>query len=337
MEIPALYQVGTLARRCNVTIRTLHHYDAIGLIKPVARTKAGYRLYAVSAVEQINAIQTLQETGLSLESIKRLLSTASQQSIEAISVQLSRIDEDMALMKQRREKLSVLAAGLTAGIVNDRLPWPNAVTLLEHYRKEFTEAELLKILGRWALARNLFEGLIEELRVVMTQGLDYHKPKVQRLAARWMDAAMLWMDGDIEVARRWSNLHEKEHRQPDHVGLDTNLLAYITPAIELRMYALRRHLTEEDILSLDKRLAKEWGQFGRRADQLRKAGDSASPLEIDGLITQYHSLVNKMTRGDYALARKLQMAYRCEPILQIGHPVPARVREWLGKLLQKYA
>ncbi|MEA5670510.1 MerR family transcriptional regulator [Pseudomonas sp. MH2] len=337
MGIPPLYQVGALARRCKVTIRTLHHYDEIGLIKPAARTQAGYRLYAESAVEQINAIQTLQETGLSLESIKRLLTTPSQQSIEAISIQLSRIDEDMALMKQRKAKLSVLAAGLTAGIVNDRFPWPNAVTLLEHYRKAFTEAELLKILGRWALARNLFERLIEELQAVMAEGLDYHKPKVQRLAARWMDAAMLWMDGDIEVARRWSNLHEKDHGQRDHVGLDTSLLAYITPAIELRMDALRRHLTEEDILSLDKRLAREWSEFGRRADQLLKAGDSVSPLEIDSLITQYHSLVDKMTRGNCALARKLQMAYRCEPILQIGHPVPARVREWLGKHLQKQA
>ena len=39
------YTIGQVARMAGVSVRTLHHYDQIGLLKPSARTEAGYRLY----------------------------------------------------------------------------------------------------------------------------------------------------------------------------------------------------------------------------------------------------------------------------------------------------
>ena len=39
------YTIGQLANMAGVTVRTLHHYDQIGLLRPSARTAAGYRLY----------------------------------------------------------------------------------------------------------------------------------------------------------------------------------------------------------------------------------------------------------------------------------------------------
>lgn len=44
-----LLKVGELAKRTGLTVRTLHHYDSIGLLHPSARSDAGYRLPAVSS------------------------------------------------------------------------------------------------------------------------------------------------------------------------------------------------------------------------------------------------------------------------------------------------
>jgi MerR family transcriptional regulator, thiopeptide resistance regulator len=50
-----------------ITVRTLHHYDEIGLLEPSARTPGGYRLYDEAAVERLRTILTYRELGLSLE------------------------------------------------------------------------------------------------------------------------------------------------------------------------------------------------------------------------------------------------------------------------------
>jgi DNA-binding transcriptional MerR regulator len=47
-------KIGELARRTGLTVRTLHHYDAIGLLKPSARSDAGYRLYDRNDVARLH-------------------------------------------------------------------------------------------------------------------------------------------------------------------------------------------------------------------------------------------------------------------------------------------
>ncbi|MYB83455.1 MAG: MerR family DNA-binding transcriptional regulator, partial [Chloroflexi bacterium] len=42
---PHPYRIGELAARVGVSVRTLHHYDRLGLVQPSARSEAGYRLY----------------------------------------------------------------------------------------------------------------------------------------------------------------------------------------------------------------------------------------------------------------------------------------------------
>jgi len=69
-----LLTVGELARRCGLTVRTLHHYDAIGLLKPSVRSAAGYRLYDRANIECLHRIQALHQLGLSLTAIGDALS-----------------------------------------------------------------------------------------------------------------------------------------------------------------------------------------------------------------------------------------------------------------------
>ena len=61
-----LIQVGELAKRAGLTVRTLHHYEQTGLLTPSARSEAGYRLYNLSAVQRLHMIKALAQTGLTL-------------------------------------------------------------------------------------------------------------------------------------------------------------------------------------------------------------------------------------------------------------------------------
>ncbi len=67
------YQVREVARISGVTVRTLHHYDAIGLLPPASRTAAGYRLYDDDSLVRLQQILIQRELGLSLEEIRSAL------------------------------------------------------------------------------------------------------------------------------------------------------------------------------------------------------------------------------------------------------------------------
>lgn len=65
--------VGQVAKATGLTVRTLHHYDDIGLVTPSGRSASGYRLYSDADVERLHTVCTYRELGLSLESIGELL------------------------------------------------------------------------------------------------------------------------------------------------------------------------------------------------------------------------------------------------------------------------
>ena len=65
------YQVKDVARLTGVSVRTLHHYDAIGLLVPGGRTAAGYRLYTDADLLRLQQILIGRELGLPLEDIRR--------------------------------------------------------------------------------------------------------------------------------------------------------------------------------------------------------------------------------------------------------------------------
>ncbi|HEY8472206.1 MAG TPA: MerR family transcriptional regulator [Natronosporangium sp.] len=67
------YSVGEVARLTGVTVRTLHHYDEIGLLSPGERTAAGYRRYSEADLERLQQILGYRELGFSLEEIAEIL------------------------------------------------------------------------------------------------------------------------------------------------------------------------------------------------------------------------------------------------------------------------
>ena len=65
--------VGQVAERCGVTVRTLHHYDEIGLLSPGGRSRAGYRLYADDDITRLQQVVVYRRLGFPLEQIAAIL------------------------------------------------------------------------------------------------------------------------------------------------------------------------------------------------------------------------------------------------------------------------
>jgi DNA-binding transcriptional MerR regulator len=73
MDEPMSYTVGAVARMSGVTVRTLHHYDEIGLLEPSGRSDAGYRHYAEADLDRLQRILFYRELGFGLDQIKTVM------------------------------------------------------------------------------------------------------------------------------------------------------------------------------------------------------------------------------------------------------------------------
>src|SRR5664279_3181956 len=72
-EKTKLYRAQEFAELAGVTVRALHHYDRLGLLKPSHRSEAGYRLYSDRDLVRLEQIVVLKFLGLPLRSIGTLL------------------------------------------------------------------------------------------------------------------------------------------------------------------------------------------------------------------------------------------------------------------------
>ena len=68
-----LLQVGDLAKLCGKTVRAIHLYEELGLVRPHARSKGRYRLFSADAVVRVRWIGKLQDLGLSLSTIQTIV------------------------------------------------------------------------------------------------------------------------------------------------------------------------------------------------------------------------------------------------------------------------
>ena len=80
--------VNEISKITGVSVRTLHHYDAIGLLKPTKVTDAGYRLYDDTAISRLQSILLFRELQFPLKDIKEILDSPAFDADEALSQQI---------------------------------------------------------------------------------------------------------------------------------------------------------------------------------------------------------------------------------------------------------
>ena len=100
--------VAQMSKHTGVSVRTLHHYDQIGLLKPTEVTESGYRLYDDGALDKLYMILVYRELGLSLKEVGSIL--------DAPDYDRNRVlEHQIKLMQERIEKLQnriALAKGM---------------------------------------------------------------------------------------------------------------------------------------------------------------------------------------------------------------------------------
>ncbi len=108
--------VGALASASGVTVRTLHHYDEIGLLPASGRTDAGYRTYSPADVDRLRAILTYRELGLGLDEIASLLAEEGR-GPDALRSARRRTKRHIARLRAIERALEVAIEAETKGII----------------------------------------------------------------------------------------------------------------------------------------------------------------------------------------------------------------------------
>lgn len=109
------WSVGDLARSAGVSVRTLHHYDHIGLLVPADRSTAGHRRYSRSDVQRLYRILVLRSLGFDLPSIGQMLAGDSTPSLlETARWQLDNVSERIRATQALHAKLATLVTALEA-------------------------------------------------------------------------------------------------------------------------------------------------------------------------------------------------------------------------------
>lgn len=128
--------VKEIAKLTHVSVRTLHHYDAIGLLKPTRVTEAGYRLYDDEALERLYLILLFREIGFPLKEIKDIL--------DAPDYDRNRVlERQIELLKKKQKRLGLLI-DLTRGVQMLGIKYLNMEGFdMEKMEAHYDQAQLL--------------------------------------------------------------------------------------------------------------------------------------------------------------------------------------------------
>jgi MerR family transcriptional regulator, thiopeptide resistance regulator len=97
--------IGELAAAAGVSVRTLHHYDRIGLLVPAGRAVKSQRRYGPAEVERLYRILALRRQGIELAAIGALLQDGRALTLDVSREQLQDLEADLAVQQRLREQL----------------------------------------------------------------------------------------------------------------------------------------------------------------------------------------------------------------------------------------
>ncbi|MFC9687185.1 MerR family transcriptional regulator [Kribbella sp. NPDC056951] len=149
------WRVGELAQATGLSVRTLHHYDEIGLLAPRGRTASGHRQYDAADVRRLHRVLALRAFGLPLAEVAQVLDGDVSDVRELIRTQLEVVEEQVAAATKVQRKLVGVLTGL------EQAEQPSAQTLIELI-------EVMTAMTR-ALTRQEFEALAESRKTAAAQ------------------------------------------------------------------------------------------------------------------------------------------------------------------------
>lgn len=323
-------KVGELARRTGLTVRTLHHYDEIGLLKPSGRSESGYRLYDAQDVARLHAIQALRYLQLPLAEIGPLLDDRHAKPEAIIDEQMRALQRQIREATELHDRLALLREGILAGKDPDIADWVESLSRMATFGKYFSAVELKSIFTRYAEVQREWLALQPEVRAHMDAGGAIDSPQGQALTRRWTQLMMRWMRGDFALMERWGAMYREEPSAHGMRGAPpADMIAYMERAIACRYRLLCAHFEEAEIKAMGYVPDAEFAAIDAAGQKLLAAGASPRSRPARALLARWVALTERTAGGNPVTSRKLQTMHQADPLLLAGHPLGPAVRRFL--------
>jgi len=230
------WKVGALARQTGLTVRTLHHYDEIGLLAPSLRTGAGHRLYTADDLGRLLQILSLRQLGLSLDEVRESLARPESTLQQVLGLHIAKLRERIDLQQRLCRRLETVVERLRTAetvSVDEFIQTLEAMTMFE---KHFTPEQLQEIQARGQQigpermreVEAEWPALIAQVRAAMEKGTDPASPEVQDLARRWQDLLREFTGGNPALQRGLNAMYAEEQEVRSRTGIDPALMDYIS-------------------------------------------------------------------------------------------------------------
>ncbi|KVP54863.1 MerR family transcriptional regulator [Burkholderia ubonensis] len=314
-------KVGELAKRSGLTVRTLHHYHAIGLLTPSARADNGYRLYDRDDIARLHQIQALRRFGLSLAEIGDYLNQPGAPLVDLVAKQITLLDRQIEQSAQLRERLVRLHAQLADGTEPELADWLTTLELMTVYDKYFSEEEL----ARMPMYRKSQTGdaewiaLVADVRALYDAGVPPEDERVRALADRWMTLLVRDTNNDPRLLAKLNLMHEREPSLQAQIGISTALRDYVLRAVaETKMRIFEKYLAPDEIRFMRAHYgerAMEWPQLMADVRDAIDAGARPDSPEARALARRWLDLFRGYAGDDPATHAKFRRAMMNEPAL----------------------
>jgi DNA-binding transcriptional MerR regulator len=220
-----LYKVREFAKLAGVTVRALHHYDRLGLLKPARRTGSRYRLYGDRDLARLEEIVVLKFLGIPLKEIRPLLDRQA-----GLADALRRQQRVLGEKRRQLEQAITTIAAAERSVRSDAGPdW----TLFRHvireiemqdetdWTKQYYSPEAQeKIEQRKAMwspemqeeVTRKWNALFADIEAALDE--DPASPKAQALAARWRELVSGFTGGDPEIQKGLNRMWQDQQNWP---------------------------------------------------------------------------------------------------------------------------
>jgi DNA-binding transcriptional MerR regulator len=319
-----LLKVGELAKRCGLTVRTLHHYDEIGLLVPSARSESGYRLYDRRDIARLHQIQALRRFGISLADIGALLAGRGASLAPIIDEQLRMLEQQIASATQLHARLARLREQVAKGEEPELADWLTTLELMNMYDKYFSQEELdrLAFMRDGSAANREWAALVDELRAMIGHRVAPSSEEARTFAKRWMAMLEKNTGGDGMLLSKLDEMYLNEPLVRERTGVTPEMRAFVLEAVqETKIRIFERYLNGEEARFLRENYGKranEWpGLIGEFRREMARNAPADAPA-VRALAARWLELFRSYAGDDPATHAKIRNAMANEPELTAG-------------------
>ena len=337
-----LLKTGELAKRTGLTIRTLHHYDELGLLRPSHRSEAGYRLYGRDDLARLHQIQALKQLGLGLADIGDTLASDGMALPGIITQQLAALDRQAEKVERLRTQLMQLKAKMDRGDKPEVADWLTTLEIMTLYDKYLTPEEQKSLeTHRQTAGSNLdirWPELVTAMRALLDEGVSPAAPEAQQRVAEWTVLVEETTGGDPGLLLKLDAMTRHEASVQAQTGMDAALLNYVVGCMQARQRALyAKYLTPQQLERVMQGRADtgtQWPPLVAAMRRLFEQGASPEEPAVRDLAVQWKALFDVTHAGDDgSLKTRLRTAYEQEPELLRGTGLDMPLLSFVGRAM----